>query len=315
VQRATFTLTSHHNLTYSMFLAADRIRRMLAKVKEFTTEPAGGWPTPEVVPSFVTIPMALACAIAAVVILNAAIRSAKSYWLCVAPPGWAMVEKGPGVQLLCPPGWIRGLLHINAILPPLVALAWFDPVGQAIADLADFTTGRKNVLSLEYIRGGLFLFWALSMMVVARPLLQSYLNGALVTWYEMKEDARAERDHQRDALMGKKYRERIRACNEYINHYLGHKSALLVVPSCVIACLAILYLELGSAARERVADVRGIHLEDPVVRFLPVSSECIDAFFLFVGFMIASIWATLTMLAISLYKTGVMEHAEFKARG
>ncbi|CAG9461430.1 unnamed protein product [Pedinophyceae sp. YPF-701] len=268
----------------------------VSAVRVLIEEPEGGWPAVKTVPLLLLLPFACLAGAASALLTTPALRAARSYWLCMSPPEW-------GDDYFRPPLFVRTVLHAAVVLPMLSFLAWIGPAGLPLL--------APRALQI-YVKPGLVALWALTQLLAARPLLQSYLNGALVAWHDLKVDA----ERAKDAPTSRKIVKRMRATNDLIFSYLGRVATMMVAPACLLLAGAILYVSRGTPGMgTTAAPISAVGLKgfkDPVLHFLPMSPELVDASFHYLSFTSATVWLVWVTASLWMFRTGIMGHNSFQ---
>ena len=112
--------------------------------------------------------------------LAPAVRSVRCYVTCVKPPAW-------GRNFVGVSRWAVPFLHASFALPLIAAVSWCKPL---VREPLGLSLDKKDDEAFIRFRVGVMLVAAASQLAVTPSLVQGFLDGALVVWYELKHGGR-----------------------------------------------------------------------------------------------------------------------------
>ena len=237
---------------------------------ERVADVAGGMVVPELQ---IFIGLALFAGIISGALFGPAVRIVRCYNTCVRPPSWG--GDFVGVSKAVVP-----LLHASFALPIVTAFAWFAPLSRGPFGLTDEQYDLLRVVSL--------MVTGLVQVAVVPALVQAYLDGGMVAWYEVKH---GEKGVQAMAALRGVVRQKLE-----VTRHLACKVALQAVGP---ATLMIAYACLLGCKRRDESDgaTENITSLVPAVCWRTIAS--------FLGWWTCAVWATLTSAGVAAAKAGV----------
>ena len=247
-----------------------RSRVVGRKAAERVADVAGQMVVPELQ---IFIGLALFAGIISGALFGPAVRIVRCYNTCVRPPSWG--GDFVGVSKAVVP-----LLHASFALPIVTAFAWFAPLSRGPFGLTDEQYDLLRVVSL--------MVTGLVQVAVVPALVQAYLDGGMVAWYEVKH---GERGVQAMAALRGVVRQKLE-----VTRHLACKVALQAVGP---ATLMIAYACLLGCKRRDESDgaTENITSLVPAVCWRTIAS--------FLGWWTCAVWATLTSAGVAAAKAGV----------
>ena len=247
-----------------------RSRVVGRKAAERVADVAGGMVVPELQ---IFIGLALFAGIITGALLGPAVRIVRSYNMCVRPPSWGGDFVGVSKAMV-------PLLHASFALPVVTVFAWLAPLSRAPFGLTDEQYDLVRVCSL--------MVTGVAQVVVVPALVQAYLDGGLVAWYEVKH---GERGVQAMAALRGVVRQKLE-----VTKHLACKVAVQAVgpATLMIACACL----LGSKRRD---DSEGA--TENITSLVP--AVCWRTVASFLGWWTCAAWATLISAGVAAAKAGV----------
>ena len=229
------------------------------------------------------------------------VRVVRCYSTCVKPPAWGRDFVGVST-------WAKPFLHAATALPLLAAVSWAKPLVQEPLGLTD----EAFVLA----RVGALLVVAATQLAATPSLVQGFLDGALVVWYELKNggqtlvgspSAGGPTSEKKGFVAGAsvmteaRVRAAMRQKMEITNHIVCKVAVQAAAP-------AVLLLSCGCLLGcKRTDDAAASGASDSIVGILPAVVWRTVASYL--GWWSCTAWAIMTNLGVAMAKGGASTFA------
>ena len=232
-----------------------------------------------------------------------AVRSVRCYVTCVKPPAW-------GRNFVGVSRWAVPFLHASFALPLIAAVSWCKPL---LREPLGLSLDKKDDEAFIRFRVGVMLVAAASQLAVTPSLVQGFLDGALVVWYELKHGGSnalggGPSGGGFNTAVAARVRAAMRQKMEITNHIICKVAVQVAAPAVLmLSCGCLLACKRNDNSPTPSAALMGEGSSISIVGLLPSVVWRTVASYL--GWWTCASWSIMTAIGIAMAKAGASTFA------